>query len=117
MGIILLFVAPFVLPSILPHPDELYSSPEQREALRLFLDSLFFTCWFRKSICLTWNPPLSYEETNLIYPLSVAPTIEALFGIYIFIVIYSQFKAMKEEDENQRNAAAARDIPTINTIA
>lgn len=92
MGILLLFVAPFILPSILPNPDDLYSSPERRDALRSFLDTLFMFCW-----------------------------LEALIAIYFFIVIYSQFKAMKEEEEeaaaeNQRNTTA-HDMPTINTIA
>lgn len=44
--------------------------------------------------------------------------IEALIGIYFIIVVYSQFKAMKEEEANQRNTVVtAHDLPTINTIA
>lgn len=45
MGIITLLVAPFVLPSLAPDPDDAYRSPEEREALHAVLDNLFIICW------------------------------------------------------------------------
>lgn len=47
MGIIVLLLAPFVLPHLLPNPkDQFDRSPDEREALSTFLEYLFITSWF-----------------------------------------------------------------------
>lgn len=53
MSIILLFVAPFVLPSVLPDPDDLRLSHEERENLHAFLDHLFIGSWLSESLSLS----------------------------------------------------------------